>query len=252
MARGFALAGAGCRTVHLSAACADPSVLAEADLIGFPGGFSYGDDVASGRVFAMRLREGLYPALRDAVRRGVLVIGACNGFQVLAQAGLLPGPADGRWPEDEAPAQEVALTFNAGGRFIDRWVGVRPVEGSVCVWTRGLDGYGEETMRLPIAHGEGRFVVADGSVMARLEGAGQVALRYAPGDNPNGSQGDVAGICDTTGRVFGLMPHPERYLDWNRHPFWTRLDHTVRGRPTPGLAMFRSAVAAVNTVAARG
>lgn len=248
MVRAFELAGARAELVHLDRLIAEPERLDACHFIAFPGGFSYGDDIASGRIFAMRLRTHLYPALRRAAERGVHMIGACNGFQVLVQAGLLPGPPDGRWPADDAPAQETSLTFNAGGRFIDRWVKVEAEPTSVCVWTRGLAdafrGSAHDVMRLPIAHGEGRFVAASAGVLTRLRAQGQIALRYAADDNPNGSEDAIAGICDPTGRIFGLMPHPERYLDWNRHPFWTRLDQTVHGRSTPGLMMFENAVRA--------
>lgn len=238
--------------VHVRALIDDPDQIASYDLIGFPGGFSYGDDVASGRILAMQARERLYPALRDAARRGVPMIGVCNGFQVMVQVGLLPGPdAEGDWPADQAPETSVALAENEPPRFIDRWVGVRAEPASPCVWTRGLADVNDEQLAvLPIAHGEGRFVPASDDALARLERHGQVALRYR--DNPNGSAGDVAGICDRTGRIFGLMPHPERYLDWNRHPFWTRLDGATRTGPTPGLAMFAGAVEAAREGAAAG
>lgn len=261
MCRAFALAGAEPALVHLDRLIADPARLDGADLVGFPGGFSYGDDIASGRIFAMKVRERLYPALRRAIARGVPVIGVCNGFQVLVQVGLLPGPARGQdWPQDAPPPQTVALTDNAGARFVDRWVGMVPEPGSVCVWTRGLDekgrggegeepaGWGPEVMMLPVAHGEGRLVTADPGVLPALEKSGQVALRYA--DNFNGSQGAVAGLCDASGLVFGLMPHPERYLDWNRHPFWTRLPRETRTGETPGLRIFRNAVEAAAGVTA--
>ncbi|MGH7130595.1 MAG: phosphoribosylformylglycinamidine synthase subunit PurQ [Phycisphaerales bacterium] len=253
MVRAFTLAGAETELVHLDRAIERPEMVGEFDLLGFPGGFSYGDDVASGRIYAMRMRERLWPALRDAAGRGCPMIAACNGFQILVQSGLLPGPSGaGQWPE-EPPEQETSLAHNAGGRFIDRWVGVRTDPASVCIWTRGLEaefsgGEASEAMMLPIAHGEGRFVVKSPEVLARLQQAGQVALRYGREDNPNGSTDDIAGICDATGRIFGLMPHPERYLDWTRHPFWTRLPEGVRRGETPGLRMFRNAVAAVAEV----
>jgi phosphoribosylformylglycinamidine synthase len=246
LVRAFELAGARVETVHLHALVNDPARLERYGLIGFPGGFSYGDDIASGRIFAMRVRERLYPALRAAIERQVPMIGVCNGFQVLVQVGLLPGPARGEpWPADRAPAQAVALSDNIQARFVDRWVGIRPEPGSVCVWTRGLDNAGpgaKDIMQLPVAHGEGRFVTSSPEVLKALEAGGQVALRYT--DNYNGSQGAIAGICDASGLIFGLMPHPERYLDWNRHPYWTRLGPGVRSGDTPGLKIFRNAVEA--------
>ena len=210
-------------------------------MIGFPGGFSYGDDVASGRIFAMRARERLYERLRGAVERGTPIVGICNGFQVLVQMGLLPGPGKGEgWPAGGPPAQEVSLAHNERGMFMDEWVGVEPVTGSVCVWTQGLEGEATQTRMLPIAHGEGRLVAASDAVLDRLEQGGQVALRYAA--NPNGSSRDIAGICDASGCVLGLMPHPERYIQWEHHPFWTRLSGDVRSGEPMGLRMFRNAV----------
>ena len=256
MCRGFEQAGANVRLEHVDRLIADPARVDSADLIGFPGGFSYGDDVASGRILAVKLRERLYPALRDAARRGVPMIGACNGFQALVQVGLLPGPGPrAGWPEDAPPAQTVALTHNADARFVDRWVRIRPNPDSPCVWTRSLselwqESEGADDLRasaliLPIAHGEGRFVTASPAVLASLHASGQVALTYV--ENPNGSTADIAGICDPSGRIFGLMPHPERFLDWTLHPWWTRLDESLTRREAPGLMIFKDAVAAAGT-----
>jgi len=254
MVRGFEMGGAAVSLVHVDRLIADPALVGGFDLIGFPGGFSYGDDIASGRILAMKLRARLYPALREAARRGCPMIGVCNGFQAIVQVGLLPGPASGSdWPEDRAPEQTVSLAHNAGGRFIDKWVRVEADAGSPCIWTRPWaewaaehPGEADDVLRLPIAHGEGRFVAASEEVVAGLRERGQIALRYAAGDNPNGSMGDVAGLCDASGRIFGLMPHPDRYLGWTLHPFWTRLEAEVRDprRPTPGAMMFRAAVEA--------
>ncbi len=247
MCRAFDTAGAAPDLVHIGRLIDDPSRLGAYDLIGLPGGFSYGDDVASGRVFAAHLRERLYPALREAAMRGAPMIGACNGFQILVQVGLLPGPTKaGEWP-NTPPAQTCALTDNASARFTDRWVRFEVPANTRCVWTKGLAGptragYAPEAMALPIAHGEGRFVADSPATLAALHASGQVAALYSPDDNPNGSEGDIAGICDASGLIFGLMPHPERYLEWTNHPFWTRLDERVRTGDTPGLAMFKSAV----------
>jgi phosphoribosylformylglycinamidine synthase len=245
MVRGFELAGAAVQLAHVDALTADPAVLDRAQVVGFPGGFSYGDDIASGRILAMRLRERLWPALRAAAERGVLMLGACNGFQVMVQLGLLPGPPPGEpWP-DTPPPQTLALAHNAGGRFVDRWTRVAVPDTSVCVWTAPWrDGYDADEMMLPSAHGEGRLVARDPAVLDRLEARGQVAVRFV--EMLNGSARGIAGLCDPTGCIFGLMPHPERYLSWTRHPFWTRLERRD-GRDTPGLAMFRAATEAAAT-----
>ncbi len=244
LARAFELGGARAVRRHIDALASDPGAIHDADLIGFPGGFSYGDDVASGRVFALRCRERLWPALREAAARGTPMIGVCNGFQVMTQAGLLPGPEDGQaWPE-AAPEASVALADNASARFVDRWVRVRAEAGCDCLWTRPLLEAPAEGLMLPIAHAEGRLV-ASASVLDRLEASGRVALRYA--EPVNGSARDIAGLCDASGRIFGLMPHPERALDVNRHPFFTRLDEADRAWAAPGLAMFRAAVESVRS-----
>lgn len=276
MVRAFDLAGCD-RTdlLHLDRLIADPAAIESYDLIGFPGGFSYGDDIASGRVFAMRLRERLYEPLANAVHRGACIIGACNGFQVLVQVGLLPGmnperqrgAATSTTPHTP-PRPTVALTDNIQNRFIDKWLRVEAVESSRCIWTKGLasrwhrsptgaeegadsrnsqhrpaTGATNPAMTLPIAHGEGRFVTDSPATLAALEANHQVALRYI--DNDNGSQNRIAGICDPTGRVFGLMPHPERYLSWHHHPFATALPEELKQGDTPGLTIFKNAVEAV-------
>jgi phosphoribosylformylglycinamidine synthase len=254
LCRAFMLAGAEPDLVHLDALIKDPARIDAYDLIGFPGGFSYGDDVASGRLFALRVRERLYPALRAAIDRAVPMIGVCNGFQVLVQVGLLPGPPPGEtWPDDEPPAQSLSLTENAGSRFVDDWVGVQVERSTVCVWTRDLTNAYDTTierdiLRLPCAHAEGRLVADSPDTVRALEHAGQVALRYT--DNFNGSVGAIAGVTDASGRILGLMPHPERYLDWNRHPYWTRLETKRLDRDPPGLLMFKSAVEAATTITA--
>jgi phosphoribosylformylglycinamidine synthase subunit PurQ / glutaminase len=260
MARAFALVGAQPEVVHVDALIEHPERLDEADLVGFPGGFSYGDDIASGRIFAMKVREKLWPALRRALERGTPMIGACNGFQIMVQIGLLPGPTPSQgWSSDAPPPQTLALTDNIKG-YQDRWVGIEPVANSVCVWTQGLEelaasvasacgGTGVESWReavlqLPVAHGEGRLVAASESHAQRLFDTGQVALTYR--DNYNGSQRGIAGVCDPSGLVLGLMPHPERFLDWTRHPSWTRLPPEARAGETLGLWIFKNAARAVS------
>lgn len=245
MLRGFSLCGAVPTLMHVDELIADPAKLERFSLVGFPGGFSYGDDIASGRVFGMRLREKLYPALRAAVKRGTPMIGACNGFQVLVQSGLLPGAEVHDASADATPpAQTLALTDNANARFIDRWVDVEYERSTICVWTKGLAdelaNAGNVGACLPVAHGEGRLVASDPRVLATMQQRGQIALRYR--DNFNGSTDAVAGVCDASGLVFGLMPHPERFLDWTRHPSWTRLPKNTLTTTTPGLRIFQNAV----------
>ena len=251
MVRAFQLAGAAASLVHLDTLITDPRPIDDADLLGFPGGFSYGDDIASGRIFAMKVRERLYPALRAAVERGCCIIGACNGFQVLVQAGLLPGPDPGEpWPASP-PAQRLALSDNINASFHDAWIEVVPEQRSRCVWTRSLAELAsrpgaDDVVMLPVAHGEGRLVADSPDTLDRLAASGQIVLKYR--HNFNGSERSVAGVCDASGRVFGLMPHPERYLEWTRHPFWTRLPADIRRGPAPGMLVFHDAVEAVSRV----
>lgn len=240
LAHAFERAGAAVRMEHLNRLIAEPALLEQADLLGVPGGFSYGDDIAAGRIFANRLRHRLLEPLRAAVRRGVPMIGVCNGFQVLVKAGLLPFPEEDQ--QDGQAVQTATLADNACGRFVDRWVRVEAPAETVCVWTRGLGDF-----ELPIAHGEGRFVPADPRVLERLRTGGQIALRYAADDNPNGSADDIAGVCDPTGLVLGLMPHPERFVEAVQHPHWTRRPVDRLTGTTAGLAMFEQAVAQVRS-----
>jgi phosphoribosylformylglycinamidine synthase I len=201
-----------------------------------PGGFSYGDDLGSGRILATRLGTVLGDPLRRFLDRDGLVLGICNGFQVLVKAGLLPGTSG---------VGASTLTFNDSGHFESRWVRLLPSPGL----SPFLDD--DKPIELPVAHGEGKFVLADPGALAKLEAAGQVVLRYGDADgkparsypdNPNGSPGAVAGLCDPTGRVFGLMPHPERFVDPLHHPRWTRRGLGGEG---DGLRIFRNAVKAL-------
>jgi phosphoribosylformylglycinamidine synthase len=241
LALAFEAAGASPESVLLSDLIETPSRIDGFALIGLPGGFSYGDDGGAGRVLAQLIRRGLYPALAAAIDRGVPMIAPCNGFQIAVQAGLLPGPGDGEtWPPEPA-VPTVALAPNERGRFHDVWTGVEIPESTRCIWTTGLTDVPSEAMVLPSAHGEGRFVATD-ETTAALESEGRIALRYTEADHFNGSRGRVAGICDASGLVFGLMPHPERYTRWSQHPTWTRLEASGRSGDTPGLAMFRNAV----------
>ena len=237
----FSAAGAQPHRELLQTLVRHPSLIDSYDLIGLPGGFSYGDDIAAGRIMGALIAKSIYPALRDAVARGVPMICPCNGFQIAVQAGLLPGPCDAStlWPETAAPAS-VALANNVSAQFCDRWTPVEIPRDTVCIWTKGVPAISPNDL-LPSAHGEGRFV-APASVVKRLAAAGQVAIRYGATDNFNGSLGAIAGICDPSGLILGLMPHPERYTRWTQHPQWTRIDAGTRAHDTLGLRIFKNAV----------
>jgi phosphoribosylformylglycinamidine synthase len=185
------MAGADPRVVLLDELLQRPSVLADAQLLVVAGGFSYADSLGAGRMFALRLMHGAGDEVHEFIAAGKPVLGICNGFQVLTSAGVLPG----------------ALAHNDSGQFQCRWVTL-DAPTSACVWTQGID-----TIDCPIAHGEGRFVHPDVNELSR---AGQVALTYR--SNPNGSAGDIAGVCDPTGLVMGLMPHPENHVLARQHP----------------------------------
>ncbi|MFW6240435.1 MAG: phosphoribosylformylglycinamidine synthase subunit PurQ [Thermodesulfobacteriota bacterium] len=214
------LAGAAAKRVHINDLISGAVSLSDFRILVFGGGFSWGDDHGAGVIQAVRMRTHLGDALLEFVAGGNLVLGICNGFQTLVNLGLLPG-LDGDYS-----ARTVALTGNDCGNFRDQWVHLTANPDSPCVFTRGMD-----RMELPVRHGEGKFF-AEKAALDRLEARGQVVLRYATPegeaaqgrfpDNPNGAFRDIAGICDPTGRVFGLMPHPEAYHHWSQHPDWTR------------------------------
>ncbi len=234
-AHAFTLVGARAEIAHINRLREQPALLREYQVLAIPGGFSYGDDVASGRIFANELMTRLRDELLAFVERGGFVIGICNGFQVLVKTGLLPDGARGA-----ATIQSATLTDNTSGLYRDCWVRARG-DSRVCKWIPA--GSGEESdVELPVAHAEGRFVAAP-EVIARLDAAGQIALRYSQDSNPNGSTADIAGVCDPTGRVFGLMPHPERFLRWENHPRWTREPRRAEG---DGVRFFRQAISTLS------
>ena len=232
-------AGAEAVLVHLNDIVAEPAMLADYQVLAVPGGFSFGDDVASGRILANRLRHKLGDPLKRFVEDGKLVIGICNGFQVLVKMGILP-LFEGEFK------QEVTLTWNETSRFENRWITLQCAPNTPCVWLKDI-GH----IELPVRHGEGKFIPRDAGVLERLQANGQVVVRYVKPDgspargefpyNPNGAVDDIAGICDPSGRIFGLMPHPEAFVDRSNHPQWTR----KKGLPAEGagLRIFRNAVA---------
>lgn len=224
----FQRAGGAADIVHLNRWLEAPRLADQYQILCIPGGFSYGDDVAAGRIFGNQLRHHLADSLAAFRGAGKLILGVCNGFQVLIKSGLMDS--------DDREGQGATLTWNASGRFIDRWVNLR-ASGDRSVFLAGID-----QIELPIAHAEGQFRGRDNAVLDRLEQAGQLVLRYDAEQrdgNPNGAQRDVAGLCDKSGRVFGLMPHPERFIDRTQHPQWTRRPAFDEG---DGLRIFRNAV----------
>ncbi|MGB0768087.1 MAG: phosphoribosylformylglycinamidine synthase subunit PurQ [Phycisphaeraceae bacterium] len=231
LAYAFDQAGALTETIHIGRLIEQPDLIGGFDLIGFPGGFSYGDDIAAGRILANRLKHRLLDPLQNAAKRGVPMIGICNGFQVLVKLGLLPFP--------DRTAQVCTLADNASGRFTCKWGPVVADASSRCIWTQGLGNFD-----LPIAHGEGRFT-GPAELIDQLKAEGQVALRYADGANPNGSEADIAGICDPSGVILGLMPHPERCVTPTQHPQWTRQGEDFLSKTMPGLKFFQNAVSYV-------
>ena len=220
----FALTRAGARAsiVHVADLLAAPERLRDVELVVLPGGFSYGDDTGAGNALASRLRHGVGDELRELIHRERLILGICNGFQILVNLGLLPG--DAAFGEEPRTA---ALLTNEPPGFQCRWVDlVAPVSCSPV-----LSGLGE--LRLPIAHGEGRFVTSP-ERLAALRARGQLALHYQ-GNAPNGSMDRLAGVCDETGRVLGLMPHPERAILFQQRDDWPRRAARLRraGLPLP-------------------
>lgn len=231
----FEKAGAECRMVHVNQLRSGEEKLSLYQILALPGGFSYGDDVHSGKILAVELTSFLKDRLSAFVESGKLVIGICNGFQVLVRTGLLPDRKLGEIT--------TTLMVNDSGHFECRWINLL-VEHTHCVFTRSLEG---TRISVQVAHGEGKFFT-DKDTLQEIENRGQVVFRYVGTDgsptvlypaNPNGSLNAVAGICDDTGRIMGMMPHPERYVEKTQHPNWRRMsDKSV----PHGLAIFKNAV----------
>lgn len=236
------LAGANPERVHFSDLLARPARLLEYDALMFIGGFSYGDHMTSGHAFALRVKHRMSSELGKLIARGGLIMGVCNGFQIMVKLGLLPGL------DNDYFTQKLSIMQNGCGAFQNFWVRLRFEPQSPCIFTRGL-----AFIPLPVRHGEGKVFAPDDNLLQRLESLGCVPCRYADPEtgeatqvfphNPNGSINAIAGLCDPSGRIFGLMPHPEAYLYPENHPQWEvqklRGELPERGL---GLALFRNAV----------
>lgn len=247
-AHAFELAGAEPERVHINRLIENPTLAARYQILCVPGGFSFGDDIAAGRILATRLHRHLSGMLEDFVHStgNRLVLGICNGMQVLMQLGVLT--EDVATQVTPPVARAATLTWNQHGRFETRWVHLA-VDQTPCVFLKGI-----ERMYLPMAHAEGNFVAANDSVLNTLKQQGRLSLRYCEENssqsicndvlpfptNPNGAQANVAGVCDASGRVFGLMPHPERHIEATHHPYWTRRDE--QPEYGDGFAVFKNAV----------
>ncbi len=227
----FEQAGSQVELAHIKELLGHQKLLSSYQIMAIPGGFTYGDDISAGKVLANEIRLKLREDIQGFIDSGGLVLGICNGFQVLVKAGILPRPADGS-------PQQLTLAGNDSGVFECRWVYLRVNQKSPCIFTKGMT-----SMYLPVAHGEGK-VVAEPGILEELN----VVLYYADETgnvqagypyNPNGSVDNIAGICDASGRIFALMPHPERFTRWTQHPRWTREPPQKYG---DGFHIFRNAV----------
>jgi phosphoribosylformylglycinamidine synthase len=230
----FQRAGGLPERLHINRLRDNPKLLNQYQILVIPGGFTYGDDVAAGKILANQLSVFLGDALRKFRSQEKLILGICNGFQAILKAGLiLP-------PDEDGPL--ATLAHNESGKFEDRWITLKATPGK-CVFLKDYDLF-----ELPVAHGEGNFICRESWILKGLEQTGQIVLRYVDRNgqpptypaNPNGSQADIAGICDLTGRVLGLMPHPERHVLPTQHPRWTREGLKTEG---DGLRLFKNAVA---------
>ncbi len=242
----FEIAGATAHKVHINKLISGKVKLDDFQILAFGGGFSWGDDHGAGVIQALKLKDHIGEDLLSFVDQGKLVIGICNGFQALVNLGLLPGL------ENDYTRRSVSITYNDCGNFRDQWVHLAADQKSPCVFTRGID-----IADFPIRHGEGKFI-ADSEIVDTLFANNQVVFQYAdnkglPADgafplNPNGSIKDIAGICDPTGRIFGLMPHPEAYNHFTNHPDWTRnfqilkRDGKTLDQETVGIKLFKNGV----------
>jgi len=224
-AQAFQMAGFDAEIRHLNDLILDGMTMeqltARYAVLALPGGFSFGDDLTSGKVLALKIQHRLKWDLQAYANRGGMVIGICNGFQALIRMGIF--------------GADISITHNVQGKFLNTWVKVTP-SGSKCVWLKGMG-----TVDLPIRHGEGRLLIAPSrrsETFDKMERQGMTCLRYV-GD-PNGSEDRLAGLCDVTGRIFGLMPHPEAFVRWTAHPEWTAQPGRASA-PGHGMMVFENA-----------
>ena len=227
------MAGAHVQRIHINKLIENKHLLDDCHILVFPGGFSYGDDVSAGKILSNQIVHYLYERIDTFIRNGKLVLGICNGFQVLVKTGILPGTVEAR--------KGVTITNNDSDKFEDRWVYLSPQTGR-CVFIEP-----GRTLYLPVAHAEGKVVVRDPAVLQHLKDNHHIAFKYVDQDghegpypvNPNGAIESIAGLTDATGRVLGLMPHPERNIHRTHHPRWTRLGEEVS---CDGQCIFSNAV----------
>lgn len=245
MAQGFIMAGSEADIVHINDLIENPERFDDYQILAIPGGFSYGDHTGGGKAYANRIKNNLWEPLLNFTKRDTLTFGICNGFQILVQLGLLPSV------NGEYGTRQAALIHNTSQRYQCEWVKMK-TEKTNCVFTKGV-----EMIDLSIGHGEGKFIMPDDQLDA-LEAANQVVLRYVKPDgspangeepyNPNGASRDIAGVCDPTGRIFGLMPHPDRTLYFTNRPDWAaqKAELLAEGKdvPTegPGFIIYKNAV----------
>jgi len=232
----FAFEKAGAETTRLHVNLATSTTLKQHQVLVFPGGFTYGDDISAGKIMANEVLHRFKEPMLRFIEDGKLMLGICNGFQILVKAGLLPA-LGGYFRR-----QEVTLAFNDSNRFEDRWICLKPTS-KTCVFTKGM----EQVITLPIAHAEGKFVPANRVVLNTLKKNDRIVFRYVDEKgkaggfpvNPNGSIDHIAGVCDKTGRIMGLMPHPERHISYLQNPHHTRKNLPEEGA---GMMIFRNAV----------
>lgn len=241
------LVGADPKLVHLNKLLNDPDQIFNFDCIMFIGGFSYGDHMTSGHVFAQRIKHHMHDQITKFINNGKLILGICNGFQVLTKMGLLPGL------KNEYFNPQVSLIQNDCGVFQNYWVNIRFESESPCIFTRNIG-----TISLPIRHGEGKLFSLEDNIITAIESSRCVAARYVDKnnnptqlfpDNPNGSINAIAGLCDYSGRIFGMMPHPEAYLFSENHPHWD-FHKTKNKLPNRGLGLsiFQNAMDEIKSI----